>query len=81
MEASNKNDLKNELFLLIKSEVVNQLNGVSNQDVEIPIPDDGYVSVKNLINEVETETLIGIKYMIEWAKTISVITKVRRTRS
>lgn len=80
MKTSNKNDLKNELFSLIKSEVINQLNGVSNQNAEVPIPNHDYVSVKNLINEVETETLIGMRYMIEWAKTIAVITKIRRTK-
>lgn len=80
MEESDTIILKNELFLLTKAESLNHLKLISNQDAEVPISDHDYVSVRNLISEVEMETAIGIKYMIEWTKTTSVITNIRRKK-
>lgn len=69
---------KVRFFQLMKEQVITHLRNISNQEISVPIPGVyNDTMVKNLISEVEKETLIGVKYMTEWAKTINLIQKIK----
>jgi len=72
---------KVKFFQAMKEMVIAHLRNISNQEVKVPIPnihDD--ISVKDLIGEVEQETLTGLKYMIEWANTQIIIQQELRKK-
>jgi CheY-like chemotaxis protein len=63
--------ISNEIGLDIITRIIDDLKGVSNQDMIIPV--DGVeedVSVKQMIKEVKNETETGRKYAWAWYKTI-----------
>ena len=81
MSKIRKKILKDQLFASLKLEVINHLNGISNQNVSVPVPNHESVSVvKDLINEVVEETEIGIVYMGEYIKTLSMIAGLKREK-
>ena len=67
-----------DFFQNSKRHVIKHLRNITNQEVEVPIPNNNDILVKNLINEVENETEIGITYINEWLDTISIIQDIRR---
>ncbi len=72
---------KEKFFQEMKEQAVTHLRCISNQEIKVPIPgvyDDK--SVKDLIVEVEKETLIGVKYMSEWAKTLALIQMLKNEK-
>jgi len=75
-----KQILKDQLFTSLKLEVINHLNGVSNQNMTVPIPHHEGILVKDLINEVEKETEPGIVYMGEYIKTLSSIVRSKKRK-
>jgi hypothetical protein len=65
---------KDRFFQSMKEQALTHLRGISNQKTSVPIP--GVIndlSVGDLILELEKETLIGVKYMIEWSETLALI--------
>lgn len=70
---SKKQKLKDEFFTSVKLEVISYLSCISNQNVTVPIPNHykEEITVKNLIDEVEKGTEIGIVYMGEYVKNLS----------
>lgn len=65
----------------LKSEIINHLTGISNQDVSVPITGHKDISVKDLINEVKNESPIAIAYACEYVETISLIKKAREEKT
>lgn len=71
---------KAKFFQSMKELIVAHLKGISNQEVKVPIPGVyENISVRNLILEIEKETLIGVKYMIEYIKTIALINEAKKS--
>lgn len=74
-----KKILKEGLFTSIKLETISHLmNGISDQNVVIPIPDHDDIPVATLIKEVEKETEIGIRYMGQYIENLSTIARLKR---
>lgn len=71
---------KTKFFQLMKEQVITHLKGISNPEVSVPIPNGDDISVKDLISEVEKETLVGVKYMTEWAKTLTTTFDILRKK-
>ena len=71
-------DLKRLLFASIKDAVIKHLTSLSNQHLNVPVPDHKDVSVRELTSHVEKETTVGITYMSEWFKTTLLIKEVRQ---
>jgi hypothetical protein len=61
----------------MKELVIDHLKGISNQEAGVPLPGLDYILVKDLVNEVEKETLTGIKYMVEWAKATAFLKEIK----
>lgn len=75
-----KKILKEGLFTSVKLETISHLNGISNQNVVVPIPNHDDISVADLVKEVEKETEIGIMYMGQYVETLSTIAKLKREK-
>jgi hypothetical protein len=69
---------KIKFFQSMKEQVIAHLRGISNQEASVPIPGVcNDLFVKDIIVEVEKETLTGVKYMIEWSKITALIKEAK----